>query len=281
MSESVAVVLDVDSRGVHKLTRFVLEAVSFYISAIGLAARTMDLAVIAAFPQKSEYLLSGDWTQISTLVLKGEEAMKLLHANRQDSELETPIAQAVSKALCFVRKRNPTGGGRVILFEHSLDPTEFSSQSVSLSNCAWAANQIAARIHLVSLGTHSPSASLVSLCHKTGGTHIVFSHTQTLGELVQALLFHLTARESVASLLKVRPAPSTQHMGAVCACHNKLLDKGYVCSICLSIYCAETAGTCAVCGSRIRREAKDDQAISAQLFSKLFHQPQTSSIFLT
>ena len=59
-------------------------------------------------------------------------------------------------------------------------------------------------------------------------------------------------------------------MVAVCACHNNAIDKGYVCSICLSIYCSDSAGICAVCGSRIRREARDELPLHAQVFSKLF-----------
>lgn len=33
-----------------------------------------------------------------------------------------------------------------------------------------------------------------------------------------------------------------------CFCHHKLIDTGYVCSVCLSIYCDNTS-TCSTCRS--------------------------------
>ena len=280
MSNALAVIIDMDGRGTANL-QHVVEAITFYVTSLGLSQTfpsCLKLAVIAAFPHGAEYIVSGDWRDVSTL-------RNRIETNIQEAadELETPLAQAVSKALCFVRKhrsqkKHDESLARIILFEHSLDSVEFSSQSVPLSNCGWAASSLA-RINLVSLGSATPAAALVSLCQKSGGTHIPFKHTQSLGELVQALLFHLTSHETILDQLKVRPALATQHMGAVCACHNKSLDKGYVCSICLSIYCTETSGTCAVCGSRIRREAKDEQPVSAQTFSKLSG-PTSNSIFL-
>ena len=247
---------------------WVTSAVTFYVAAIGTSLTfpgNMEVAVIAAFPEKAKTVIVGDWRGISTL---GDKLTALVRDRDSGSgELfETPIAQGISRALCFVNKSSMKG--RVIVFECSTGVTDFSSQSVALSNCGWAAGK--ARISVVSLASAQPAAALLSLCDRTGGVHIPAAFCGSKGELVQALLFHLSASEIATKSLKSRPQAATQHMGAVCACHNKAIDKGYVCSICLSIYCSDSAGICAVCGSRIRREARDELPLHAQVFSKLF-----------
>lgn len=36
-----------------------------------------------------------------------------------------------------------------------------------------------------------------------------------------------------------------------CFCHNRLVDQGFVCSVCLSVFC-KTALECPTCGNRVR-----------------------------
>ena len=274
----LAVVLDMDPRfwSADKLD-MVTEAVRFFVSALGVSLpypQVMEIAIIAAFPEKAEAIIVGDWRSIGDLQLKLSSA--ITRHNSGDSEVyETPIAQGISRALCFAKKSE----GRVVVFECSQETTDFSSQSVSISNCGWAAGSI--KISVVSLASAQPASALLALCDRTGGVHIPSSFAVSEGELLQALLFHLTASEKAAKVLKTRPQAATQHMGAVCACHNRALDKGYVCSICLSVYCSDSAGICAVCGSRIRREAKDELPLHAQVFSTLFKSESAPcSIFL-
>ena len=39
---------------------------------------------------------------------------------------------------------------------------------------------------------------------------------------------------------------------AACFCHRRIVDVGFVCSICLSIFCEPVAdGTCLTCGSHL------------------------------
>ena len=277
MSSTLVVVIDMDQRywGRSGRLQSTIEAISFYVASLCQSLpfpSTIKLAVIAAFSDKSETILSGDWKRIADLSQALDAAMQS-HAP-PGTIYESPMGQAVSRALTFANKRRSATPARIVVFDCSVQPTDFSSQSVALSNCGWAAigasESLLARVHVVSLASATPSASLLALCGKTGGTHIPSQFTQSSGELLQALLFHLTASESILKQLKCRPQLSTLHMGTVCVCHNKSIDRGYVCSICLSIYCSETAGICAVCGSRIRREAKDEQPISAQVFGKLF-----------
>ena len=267
---SLCVVLDMDVRW-WSPSRFrtVVDSVKFFVGVLGLSLSSeMPLCVIACFHEKAEYVISDlDWRSIAQLDLALESLMKQHEGDESKSQVfETPLAQGVSLAISFAHKlKHPRN--QIILFECSREMTDFSSQTVGLSNCGWACKDWA-RTHLVSLVSATPSAALLSLCSKSEGVHIPSQFTSGQGELIQALLFHLASSGNAS--LKTRPQIQRAHMGAVCACHNKPLDKGYVCSICLAIYCSETAGICAICGSRIRREAKDEQPIFAQTFSKLF-----------
>jgi hypothetical protein len=248
-----------------------LKSVKFFISAVGSSIPfpcSLDVAIIAAFPDKTEFVASGSWRSVCSefqdALFKGIETRK---ETLGSDVFESPIAQGVSRALCYINQRS-SENGHIVVFDCSLDPTELSSQTVNLSNCAWAAGAGLARISVVSLGSPRPSSALLGLVTRTNGVYIPYRYTQSEGALTEALLFHLAVPSHTN--LKVRPPEATQEMNATCCCHNKVVDKGYVCSICLSIYCTDSAGICTICGSRMRREAKDDLPIHAQVFSKLF-----------
>jgi hypothetical protein len=253
--------------------RTIVSALKFYMSFLGNSlsvGEALLASVIACFSDRAEVVSVGEWAACKAGFengLTGAIQKRLGVA----PVLETPIAQGISKSLLFLKKKECTES-KVIVFECSRESIDFSSQSVPLSNCGWAASMAEkCRLHVVSLASATPSSNLLSICAKTGGIHIPYSMCGVPGKLVQSLMFHLTGSDDVVSKsLKVRPQSQRAHMGTVCVCHNRSIDKGYVCSICLSIYCNETSGICSVCGSRIRREAKDDLPINQQIFSRLF-----------
>ena len=45
-----------------------------------------------------------------------------------------------------------------------------------------------------------------------------------------------------------RPAASSVDLRASCFCHKRIIDFGFVCSVCLSIFC-EKLGACTTCGT--------------------------------
>ena len=288
----LVIVLDMNIYWWNGNDRFdmIVESVGFYVGIMGQSLAfpaQLKVAVIAAFSEKSETILVGDeWKFIGGLREGLKRAILVRQRDsRNDVMYESPIGQGLTRALCLVNKERKRGGGKIgkiVMFDCTMEMTDLTSQSVALSNCGWAANgtddDLVARVHVVSLASSTPSSSLIAVCAKTGGVHIPYVKCQSFGELIQAMLFHLTLEdEGLIKILKTRPQSQRLHMGTVCACHNKSIDKGYVCSICLSIYCTETAGICSVCGSRVRREAKDELPISLQIFSKLFSSDSSSS----
>jgi hypothetical protein len=272
----LAIVIDMDPRWWNHQSNdlSLIDTIAFYVAGLGqcLPPMTgMKICVIASFAEKSEFIVSGDWKCIGQM--KQRLLEKLSSQQIGPDCYESPIGQGISNALCFINRTKIPG--RVVVFDCSREATDFCSQSVVITNCGWAAvgtdsGNPLAKINLVSLVSEAPSSSLISLSAKTGGVYIPSSFSATQGSLLQALFFHLVGEGN----FKTRPMSSNVIMGTVCACHNKSIDRGYVCSICLSIYCSDTAGICSVCGSRMRREAKDDLPISGQVFEKLFASSQ-------
>ena len=276
---TVAVVLDMDPRWwCHNDAVNLMESIKFYISFMGNSVGPqLKVGIYACFSDKTETVVCGDW--MSCLAKLDDELEALIMRRRSGSlesvVYESPIAQGISKSILYIGKVGDSLAisSRIIVFECSRESVDFASQSVALSNCGWAAANV--RIHVVSLASETPSSNLLSVSTKTGGVHIPYSMTVGGGKLIQSMLFHLaTPDDSAVKVLKIRPQSVRTHMGTTCVCHNKPMDKGYVCSICLAIYCAETGAICSVCGSRFRREAKDELPIRLQVFSKLFSLPQ-------
>jgi hypothetical protein len=275
----LAIVIDMDPRWwlFNDTNRSLVDVIAFYIAAVGESLphpSKMDVALIAAFPEGAQTIFTGDWTGARGGITRLKERLEAMAKSTPEEVYESPVAQGVSKALCYMNKRK-VGVGRIVVFDCSLEPTDFSAQAVPMSNCGWAAagstdSEPLAKINVVSLASETPSSVLIGICAKSGGVHIPRGKGYEMGALVQALMFYQVASDTATKSLKKRRQSQRTYMGTTCACHNKSIDKGYVCSVCLAIYCTETAGICSVCGSRIRREAKDDLPIHAQIFSKLF-----------
>jgi hypothetical protein len=278
---SLAIVLDMDPRwwvDDQRITNL-LDSIKLFIAAVGATIpfpSQLDVAVIAAFPDKAEIVAHGPWRTVTGFQSDLQVSLQA-RANGSSEVFESPVAQAISRGLCFIKKRGSEG--HIVVFDCSQDPTDFSAQTVALSNCAWACGSLA-KTSVVALGSSKPSSALLGLVSRTCGIFIPHQFTLTAGGLSEALLFHLVA--PMTYNLKVRPQETSQEMNASCVCHNKVVDKGYICSICLSIHCSDAAGICSVCGSRIRREAKDELPVHSQVFTRLFTNssvPTTQNIF--
>jgi transcription initiation factor TFIIH subunit 3 len=65
--------------------------------------------------------------------------------------------------------------------------------------------------------------------------------------LLQYLLWLYLTDKEVRKMLALPTKVAVDYRPA-CFCHHKLIDTGYVCSVCLSIYCDNTL-TCSTCRS--------------------------------
>jgi transcription initiation factor TFIIH subunit 3 len=88
------------------------------------------------------------------------------------------------------------------------------------------------------------SAYLQQACALTGGTYL---RPRRPAALLQYLLAVFVVDLSSRAALRL-PTPRGVDFRASCFCHKAPVDVGYVCSVCLSIYCSECAA-CSTCGA--------------------------------
>ena len=82
----------------------------------------------------------------------------------------------------------------------------------------------------------------------TGGVYVRPLVTSLRTTLLQTLLMHFLVDNATRQVLNM-PHQARIDMRASCVCHQRLLDIGFVCSVCLSIFCDRLA-VCDVCQVR-------------------------------
>lgn len=81
-------------------------------------------------------------------------------------------------------------------------------------------------------------------CHLTGGFYLKPGFPESL---LQYLMTAFIADPPARNCLRY-PSTSSMDFRASCFCHQKLVEMGYVCSVCLSVFC-EKMNVCLTCGS--------------------------------
>jgi len=87
------------------------------------------------------------------------------------------------------------------------------------------------------------SSFLQQTAHITGG---IYLRPSTERGLLQYMLSSFLADRYSRKFLTL-PVQSSVDYRASCFCHKKVIDYGFVCSVCLSIFCKST-GACSTCG---------------------------------
>lgn len=90
------------------------------------------------------------------------------------------------------------------------------------------------------------STFLQQACFNTNGIYLKASNPQgLLTYLMFGLIPDTEARESI-----ITPAHDTVDFRTACFCHGKVVDTGFVCSVCLSIFCEPPENAeCLTCGT--------------------------------
>ena len=200
------------------------------------------------------------------------------------------LSGAISQALCMIHQHRVSfSHSRVIIFSLGIDQADvYASQYMKLINCFFAATKINVCFDACSISmsrqneeTAPMSASMedrfaASILQQgadlTGGRYgfirlyemnkltilyypHIYKHRYIRIHKVATLLEHLfccltpTAQERPSYVLppKLKISPP-----AACFCHRKVLDVGYVCSVCVSIFC-QYLPFCSTCHSNVFR----------------------------
>jgi transcription initiation factor TFIIH subunit 3 len=141
---------------------------------------------------------------------------------------------------------------RILILSASPDN---SAQYIPTMNAIFAAQRLGIPIDVLTLA--SASTFLQQAADATGGIHLArttaVSHAGLLQTLMLGFLPDPTARQNL-----ILPAQASGSgaggvdFRAACFCHRRIVDVGFVCSICLSIFCEPMSdGTCLTCGSHL------------------------------
>ncbi|WZZ57954.1 hypothetical protein YC2023_058061 [Brassica napus] len=129
---------------------------------------------------------------------------------------------------------------RILCLQGSPDGPE---QYVAVMNSIFSAQRLMVPIDSCYIGTQN-SAFLQQASYITGGVHHA---PKQLDGLFQFLTTIFATDLHTRSFVQL-PKPVGVDFRASCFCHKKTIDMGYVCSVCLSIFC-EHHKKCSTCGS--------------------------------
>lgn len=159
---------------------------------------------------------------------------KILTSETSTTITESLIAGALAMALCYIarmqRKKAPGVklNCRVLVVTGSGDS---ASQYMNYMNVFFTAQKQNVVIDVCSLDQHL--SLLQQGCDITSGLYLKVPQVQGL---LQYLLWVFLPEPPVRQKL-VLPPPAKVDYRAACFCHRELIDIGYVCSVCLSIFC--------------------------------------------
>eukprot|EP00252_Welwitschia_mirabilis_P025541 TRINITY_DN8015_c0_g1_i2.p1 TRINITY_DN8015_c0_g1~~TRINITY_DN8015_c0_g1_i2.p1 ORF type:complete len:142 (-),score=15.43 TRINITY_DN8015_c0_g1_i2:546-971(-) len=116
-------------------------------------------------------------------------------------------------------------------------------QYVAVMNSIFSAQSVMVPIDACIVGSQH-SAYLQQASHITGGVYLKPQHIEGLFQfLIMVFATDLHSRRFLQL-----PRPTGVDFRASCFCHRKTIDTGYVCSVCLSIFC-DPLQKCSTCES--------------------------------
>ncbi|XP_026323026.1 general transcription factor IIH subunit 3 [Hyposmocoma kahamanoa] len=231
-----------------KALTHVLDAVIAFANSHLMQKSRNQLAVIGCHFHKSEYLypspgkpldvrqIDGQY-ELFTLVEKTIK-MRLVNLIKSQPHEEKPgeslLAGALAMGLCYIsRMRRQASVGlricsRILIVTGS---TDTAAQYINYMNVFFTAQKQQVLIDVCSLDKQL--SLLQQGCDITGGLYL---KVPSLEGLLQYLLWVFLPEGSERSKL-VLPGRGRVDYRTACFCHRELLTIGYVCSVCLSVFC--------------------------------------------
>lgn len=165
------------------------------------------------------------------------------------------IAKALCVALCVANRVLKDDGKsqglktRLLLLTATQVPPY---DAVTSMNCAFAAQKLGFVLDILDY-TQSTSPTLRQLVHHTDGWYLSLAPKDgRQGALAHSVLYFFVCPPEKREHMSGPPAVPTD-MRSVCFCHKELQSMGFVCSVCLSVFCEKEKPTtkCPTCSHRI------------------------------
>ncbi|KAF4125877.1 transcription initiation factor TFIIH subunit 3 [Geosmithia morbida] len=185
----------------------------------------------------------------TTTQLSGALTLALCHTNKASQALGASTAgsggtDAASKAVSAAANQPPPPlKGRIVVI--SVSDSE-PAQYIPTMNAVFAAAH--AQVAIDALSLSGDPTFLQQACYNTGGTFLSAPNPQGI---LTYLMFGLVA-DTEARRSLIPPTHNSVDFRAACFCHGRVVDTGFVCSICLSIFCElPEDATCPTCGTKL------------------------------
>ncbi|KAH7320233.1 TFIIH subunit Tfb4/p34 [Stachybotrys elegans] len=178
----------------------------------------------------------------TTTQLSGALTLALCHANKAGQALTASSASLADNAKATASAPPPMKTRILVISVSDSEP----SQYIPTMNAVFAAAHSQVAIDTLSLC--GDPTFLQQACFNTNGAFVRAENLQgILSYLMFGLIPDTEARESV-----IIPTHDTVDFRAACFCHGKVVDTGFVCSICLSIFCELPDNSeCLTCGTKL------------------------------
>ncbi|KAG5654407.1 hypothetical protein H0H81_003231 [Sphagnurus paluster] len=231
------------------------------------------LAVFGAFPGKSMmlYASTDPATELQAIDANSYPPFKLVDSTivtrimeefddlgEPAEEAPTSLVSALTKALCYVNRVSiPTSSTsnkptedhdpnvlpdpRILVLSVSPD---LSTSYIPIMNAIFSAQKLAyQKVTIDVCQIYGPdSVFLQQAAHLTGGSYIFLERRDAL---LQYLIMSFLSPPLIRKTLSV-PTQDKIDFRAACFCHKNIVDIGFVCSICLSIFC-QPVPVCSTC----------------------------------
>jgi transcription initiation factor TFIIH subunit 3 len=198
-----------------------------------------------------------------TTMMAGALTMALTYISKQSATLPTgnsssqfnysdPNAVAGGNDVAGADPSRPHAGSmslvsRILIFSVSGD---LANQYIPIMNAIFACQRLNIPIDILKLA--GDTVFLQQAADATGGVYMALDASTRAG-LLQYLMFAYLPDQTARQHLVMPGDSAGVDFRAACFCHRRIVDIGFVCSICLSIFCEVLAdGQCLTCGSELR-----------------------------
>ncbi|KIM69186.1 hypothetical protein SCLCIDRAFT_13298 [Scleroderma citrinum Foug A] len=172
-----------------------------------------------------------------------------------EDEPPCALVGALTKALCYINRiaQPPASVGNVAedpaipsdprILILSVSP-DLSSSYIPIMNAIFSAQKLKVTIDVCKI--YGPdTVFLQQAAHLTNGSYIYLEQRDAL---LQYLIMSFLPSPSVRKVLVI-PKQDKIDFRAACFCHKNIVDVGFVCSVCLSIFC-QPVPVCSTCRTK-------------------------------